>query len=123
MKVSPALPRDAMSRAFCTASARALAWSAAVTPAGRSYTTTAVTGSPERKRSSSFTTCVDCAPAGSQLAASSFWTSLSRPESGPSATSRTTQNASTPHLARLPETTAVRRPPEPFRLPFTMSAS
>ena len=74
----------------------------AVTPAGRSYTTTAgyTLGDTTFDRSAS--TCVDSALGGSHDWASFFSTPVSFPDSGPATATTTTQNTSTSHLVRRP---------------------
>src|SRR6185437_3875579 len=88
------------------ASAAAFALSAAVSPPGRSYTTTAgyTLGDTTFDRSAS--TCVDSALGGSHDWASFFSAPVSFPDSGPATTTTTSQNTSTSHLVRRPAGTA-----------------
>ena len=102
------------------ASATAFALSAAVTPDGRSYTTTAGYTLGETTCDRRFRTCVDSAFAGSQAEASFFSAPISFPDSGPATATMISQPTSTSHLARRPpDTVAIPRrkltagPPSP----------
>src|SRR5438874_6076253 len=88
------------------ASAVAFALSAAVTPAGRSYTTTAGYTLGDTKCDRRASTCVDSALGGSHDWASFFSAPVSFPDSGPATTTTTSQNTSTSHLVRRPAGTA-----------------
>src|SRR5512140_3016592 len=84
------------------ASAAAFALSAAVRPAGRSYTTTAGYTLGDTTFDRSARTCVDSALGGSHDWASFFSAPVSLPDSGPASATTTTQNTSTSHLVRRP---------------------
>src|SRR5512135_1404416 len=84
------------------ASAVAFALSAAVTPPGRSYTTTAGYTLADTKCDRSASTCVDSALGGSHDWASFFSAPVSFPDNGPAITTMTSQNTSTSHLVRRP---------------------
>src|SRR6201995_4161612 len=84
------------------ASAVALALSAAVTPAGRSDTTTAGKTLGDTTFDRSARPCVDSALAGSHDWASFFSAPVSLPDSGPASATTTSQNTSTSHLVRRP---------------------
>src|SRR6266566_4164663 len=95
---------------FCTpatpakrlASAAAFALSAAVRPAGRSYTTTAGNTLGDTTFDRSASTCVDSALGGSHDWASFFSAPVSLPDNGPASATTTSQNTSTSHLVRRP---------------------
>src|SRR5215467_523489 len=84
------------------ASAAAFALSAAVRPAGRSYTTTAGYTLGDTTFDRSARTCVDSALGGSHDWASFFSAPFSLPDSGPASATTTSQNTSTIHLVRRP---------------------
>src|SRR5436190_10392321 len=84
------------------ASAAALALSAAVRPAGRSYTTTAGKTLGDTTFDRSASACVDSAAGGSHDWASFFSAPVSLPDSGPANATTTSQNTSTSHLVRRP---------------------
>jgi hypothetical protein len=84
------------------ASAAAFALSAAVTPDGRSYTTTAGYTLGETASDRRFRTSVDSAFAGSQAEVSFFSAPVSFPDSGPATATMISQPTSTSHLARRP---------------------
>src|SRR2546429_2539933 len=84
------------------ASAVAFALSAAVTPAGRSYTPTAGNTLGDTTFDRSASTCVDSALGGSHDWASFFSAPVSLPDSGAATATTTSQNTSTSHLVQRP---------------------
>src|SRR6266568_3364024 len=84
------------------ASAPALARSAAVSPAGRSYTTTAGNTLGDWNCDSRASTLVDSALAGSHACASFFSAPISLPASGPAAARMMIHRTRTAHLVRRP---------------------
>src|SRR6266705_690599 len=83
-------------------SAAAFVLSAAVSPSGRSYTTTAGYTFGDTNWERSFRTSVDSAFGGSHDWASFFSAPVSFPDSGPATTTMTSQNTSTSHFVRRP---------------------
>ncbi len=101
--IGPAgLPTTPSKVANCSASAAALVRSAAVSPPGRSYTTTAGRASGDWKDRWISSTLVDSALPGSHSAVSFSWAPVSFPASGPAIPTRTSQNTSTTNLVRRP---------------------
>src|SRR5262249_5486054 len=90
-------------------SAAALAWSAAVSPAGRSYTTTAGKTSGDWNAPDRLSTLVDSAEPGAQAEASFFSAPVSLPASGAPANRTTNQKTRTTYLDLRPAGSPAKR--------------
>src|SRR5215471_3514241 len=91
------------------ASALALLRSAAVSPEGRTYTTTAGLRFFDTNLACAFSSWVDSALAGRYADGSFFSAPISLLDSGPATATTTSQNTRTSHLVRLPHGNAARR--------------